>query len=67
VELIRDIKPLSMLGEEYDADEIEAQSQRSHSQATMMSPEKGGNYPMRSLSRGPGESRIYDGGVGIAS
>jgi Amt family ammonium transporter len=67
VELIRDIKPLSMLGEEYDADEIEAQSQRSHSQATMMSPEKGGNYPMRSLSRGPGEPRVYDGGVGIAS
>jgi Amt family ammonium transporter len=67
VELIRDIKPMSMMGEEYDANEIETQSQRSHSQATMMSPEKGGSYPMRSFSRDPGDSRLYDGGVGIAS
>jgi Amt family ammonium transporter len=66
VELIRDIKPISMIGQEYDADEIDQRSQRSHSQVTMMSPEKGGSYPMRSLSRGPGASSPYDG-VGIAS
>ena len=66
VELIRDIKPISMMGEEYDADEMDQRSQRSHSQVTMMAPEKGGSYPMRSLSRGPGASSPYDG-VGIAS
>lgn len=68
VELIRDVKPQTM-GEGYDDDdEVEVQSQRSHSQATMISPEKGGSYPLRSLSRGPEDGRTrYEGGVGIAS
>lgn len=68
VEVIRDIKPLQSLGEsEYDADEIETHSQRSHSQATMISPDKGGNYPMRSLSRVASDPRAHGGGVGIAN
>lgn len=45
VELVRDIKPISMIGEEYDADEIDQQSQRSHSQVTMMGPEKEAAIP----------------------
>lgn len=68
VELIRDVKPHSVIGEEYEEDDVEAQSQRSHSQVTMMAPEKGGSYPLRSLSRGPADStQRYEPGVGIAS
>jgi Amt family ammonium transporter len=73
VELIRDIKPHSMVGEGYDDDDMDSQSQRSHSQATMMAPEKAGgssSYPLRTLSRGEatGTPTRFDGrGVGIAS
>lgn len=68
VEVIREVKPQTV-GEEYDDDVVEVQSQRSHSQATMIPAEKGGSYPMRALSResgGDGRAR-YEGGVGIAS
>ena len=73
VELVRDIKPQSMVGEGYDEDDdVDSQSQRSHSQATMMAPEKmggGSSYPLRSLSRGEANRspRFDGGGVGIAS
>jgi Amt family ammonium transporter len=75
VELIRDIKPHSMVGEGYDEDDdVDSRSQRSHSQATMMAPEKGrgsSSYPLRTLSRGEvngsGTPRFDGGGVGVAS
>lgn len=68
VELIRDIKPLSSMGDsEYDVDEMETHSQRSHSQATMIPGDKGANYPMRSLSRQVTDPRPHGGGVGIAT
>lgn len=62
VELIRDIKPVVDEGVvDYD-DVDEMHSMRSHSQATMMQPEKGGSYPLRALSR-QGDA----GPVGMAS
>ena len=57
VEQVREVRPRTRrsIDSEYDPDE-EEYSQRSHSQATMMHPEKGlqvspGSYQMRSLHR----------------
>lgn len=70
VELIRDVKPASMsLDFEDDEYNGEARSQRSHSQATMRPAEKGGSYPMHTLSRSTedGRPRYDHAGVGVAS
>ena len=66
VELVRDVKPPGYEEDiHYDEDE---QSQRSHSQATMMHPEKAGgsSYPLRVLSR-EGHHMDHQSPVGQAS
>lgn len=62
VELIRDIKPIADEGVVQYDNVDEMQSMRSHSQATMMQPEKGGSFPLRALSR-----QDDAGPVGMAS
>ncbi|OQO05037.1 hypothetical protein B0A48_08057 [Cryoendolithus antarcticus] len=64
VELIRDVKPHvdGLMGYEPEGDgDVDAQSQRSHSQATMFHPEKS-MYPLRVLSR----EQDHGGMVGMA-